>query len=116
MFDRVLIPLSGNDVAPRFDLATEVLVASFDGQGAGDQRTIVLASASADELCRLVLAENVGTVVCGAIEEEYFQYLLWKKVRVFDWVIGPYERALAGLRDDRLQAGDVLFGSADGKQ
>lgn len=113
MIDRVLIPLSGNDVSPRFDLATEVLVASFYNSGADDQRTIVLSHASADELCRLVLAENVGTVVCGAIEDEYYRYLVWKKVRVVDWVIGPYERALAGLRDNRLQAGDILFAPTD---
>ena len=115
MVDRVLIPLSGSDVAPRFDLATEVLVASLGERGVDDQRTIVLSRASADELCRLVLAENVRTVVCGAIEDEYYQYLVWKKVRVLDWVIGPYERALAGLRDNRLQAGDVLFVPTDGK-
>jgi hypothetical protein len=115
MIDRVLIPLSGSDVAPRFDLATEVLIASFGERGADDQRTIVLSHASADELCRLVLAENVRTVVCGAIEEEYYQYLEWKKVRILDWVIGPYERALASLRENRLQAGDVLFAPTDEK-
>ena len=109
MATKVLIPLHGNDVAPRFDFATEALVAVIGG---GDElleeRTIVLPHASSDELCHLVVAENVKTVICGGIEEEYFQYLTWKKVEVLDSVIGPSERALELWRQKDLRAGDIL--------
>lgn len=108
MASKVLIPLCDGDVAPRFDLATEALVARLSDGTVLEERTVVLPHASADELCRLVLTEGVSTVVCGGIEEEYFQYLGWKKTRVIDAVIGNARRALAQLADGRLQPGQVL--------
>jgi predicted Fe-Mo cluster-binding NifX family protein len=88
---RVLIPLVGDDVAPRFDLAPEALIAVVDpNNGATVEKSIVLARASAETLCRLIMAERIDVVVCCGIEEEYYQYLSWKKIRVIDSVMGSY--------------------------
>jgi hypothetical protein len=109
MIEKVLIPLLEDDVAPRFDLATDALVIAFGPAGeALEERTVVLAHASADELCKLILTEHVGAVICGGIEDEYYQYLSWKKVRVIDSVIGPARAALARLRDGTLTPATVL--------
>ncbi|MGB9615925.1 MAG: NifB/NifX family molybdenum-iron cluster-binding protein [Desulfomonilaceae bacterium] len=106
---KVLIPLSGDDVAPRFDLAPEVVVATLDDEGALlDERAIVLPSASAEMLCRLILDEKTDVVICGGIDDEYFQYLTWKKVEVIDSVIGPYNEALRRLAAHALAPGDVI--------
>lgn len=109
MGGKLLITLRENDVAPRFDLTTEVLLDS--GGPAGDatgRKTLVLPRASAEELCHLILAEEVRTVVCGAIEEEYYQYLTWKKIAVIDSVMGPWEKALERYMEGCLQPGDIL--------
>lgn len=109
MIEKVLIPLHEDHVAPRFDLVTDALLVAYGPTGdVLEERTVVLAHASADELCKLILTENVRVVVCGGIEEEYFQYLSWKKVRVVDSVIGPARAALARLRDGELRPADVL--------
>jgi len=110
LLKKVLIPLYGDDVAPRFDLAPEVLIALLDEEGrVTDERTIVLPKASAEALCRLILDEKVETVVCGGIEDEYYQYLTWKKVRVLDSVIGDYGAVLRRLGEGSLREGDVLM-------
>jgi hypothetical protein len=106
MGNKVLITIHADHVAPRFDLATEVLIVSVGSDGnLEDQRTIVLPQSSPEDLCNLILAENVGYVFCGGIEEEYYQYLIWKKVNVIDSMMGPYgpvlERiAQGGLHQD----------------
>ena len=106
---KILLTLSESDVAPRFDLTTEVLIASLREDGSGDKtRTVVLAHASAEDLCQLILNEGINVVVCGGIEEEYFDYLTWKKVRVLDSVMGPWERALDALRAGDLKPGTIL--------
>uniref|UniRef100_A0A7C4ESN7 Dinitrogenase iron-molybdenum cofactor biosynthesis protein n=1 Tax=Desulfomonile tiedjei TaxID=2358 RepID=A0A7C4ESN7_9BACT len=106
---KVLIPLSGDDVAPRFDLAPEVVVVTLDDDGAVlDERAIVLPSASAEILCRLILDEKTDVVVCGGIDDEYFQYLTWKKVKVIDSVIGRYDEVLRRLAAHALAPGDVI--------
>ena len=108
---KILIALYGNDVAPRFDLATEVLIAVLAADGSlVDEKTVVLPQSSAEQLCHMSLTEGVQVVICGAIEDEYYQYLSWKKVQVLDSVIGPYDRVLARLRKGVLQSGDILFG------
>ena len=109
MTRKILITLNENDVAPRFDLATEVLIATLPEQGAVEQKTLVLAHPSAEDLCQLILNEDIRVVVCGGIEEEFYEYLTWKKVRVLDCVMGPWEHALERLRERQLKPGAVLF-------
>lgn len=104
------MPLLGESIAPRFDLAVEVLIAEADATGAliGEPRIVLLPGPSADALCALILKEGVGLVVCGAIEESHFQYLSWKKIKVIDRVIGPWQQALARALANRLKAGEIL--------
>lgn len=107
---KILITISEDHVAPRFDLATEVLVLSLDSEGnIQDRRTMVLPQASPEDLCHLILTEGAGIVICGGIEEEYYQYLQWKKVKVMDSVMGPYTGALDKLAHGPLgQESDLL--------
>lgn len=106
---KVLIPLLENNVAPRFDLAAEVLIAVLDGRGTiRDRKLLIMPQASAEKLCQLILTEAVGTVICGGIEEEHYDYLTWKQVKVIDDVIGSGQAALQQLGRSRLQSGDVL--------
>lgn len=105
----VLVALLGDSVAPRFDLATEVLIAhARDGHLAGEPRVVLLPGPSADELCSLVLAERVGCVVCGGIEDVHYQYLTWKNVQVVDRVIGNWHGVLRRLLSHELRPGMVV--------
>ncbi len=107
---KILIPLYRDEVAPRFDLATEALIVSVseDGTPAGRQN-LILPHASADELCDLVLSREVDTVICGGIEEEttticagsaWMSWTPWRERR------GALDSFFAG----RLKSGDMLFG------
>ncbi len=110
MTKKILIPLRENDVAPRFDLAAEVMFITLDPGGRIlGSKTLVLPHASAEDLCHLILTEDVDTVVCGGIEDEYYQYLTWKKVNILDSVMGPWENALEQLRLGSLKPGAILF-------
>jgi predicted Fe-Mo cluster-binding NifX family protein len=110
MIRKILITIWHDDVAPRFDLASEVLVAAVnEGGKIEDKKTLVLPSISAEDLCQLILSEGIDIVICGGIEKELFQYLNWKKVQVFDSVIGPFEKALELARMDKLEQGAILF-------
>ncbi len=109
MSTKILIPLYENDVAPRFDLATEVLIISGVGNAdSRDQRLVVLPRASADQLCHLIITEGIQTVICSGIEDDYFQYLTWKRIEVIDSVIGSSKAALKRFVDGTLKPGDVL--------
>lgn len=109
MKQKILIPLYVDQVAPRFDLATEVLIVSMaDDDRPIEKKTVVLPRASAEQLCHLVLLEKIGTVVCGGIEDEYYQYLKWKNVNVLDSVIASYKDVIKRLELGTLQSGDII--------
>ena len=109
MSTKILIPLYENEVAPRFDLATEVLIVSEIGKtGSGDKRMMVLPRASADQLCHLIITEGIKTVICSGIEDDYYQYLTWKRIEVIDSVVGPSQSALKRYVEGTLKPGDIL--------
>lgn len=107
--NKVLICLHGIDVTPRFDLTTEVFIATVgEGGAVREERTLVLPQASVEKLCHMILTEGVQTVICGGIEDEYYQYLVWKRIRVVDSVIGPCDRVLERLCRGTLESGQIV--------
>lgn len=107
---RILIPLRGDEIAPRFDLAPEVVIAALEDNGTiVEQRLLVMAQPSQEALCELILREKVDIVVCCGIEEEFYQYLTWKKVRVIDSVVGSCEKILDSFRSGDLAPGVILM-------
>jgi predicted Fe-Mo cluster-binding NifX family protein len=111
MIKKILIPIAGDDVAHRFDLATEVLVIIVSSKNSEieEERTIVLPRASAEKLCHLILTEHIHVVICGAIEDEFYQFLRWKQVTVFDAVIATWQDAFDAFLKNSLRSGDILY-------
>lgn len=106
---KILIPIFGNDISPRFDLTAEVYIVTIDAAGRyQEERIVVLPQISAEHLCHLILTENVSVVICGGIEDEYYQYLRWKRITVYDSVIGPWNAAVSRYLDNTLHSGDIL--------
>lgn len=109
MSRKILVPLHENNVAPRFDLATEALIVSDGGKASlRDKRMVVLPRASADQLCHLIVTEGIHTVICSGIEDDYFQYLTWKRIEVIDSVIGSSQSALTRFVEGTLKPGQIL--------
>lgn len=109
MIHKITIPLYHEEVAPRFDLATEVLIILLSkGNIIEEKKTIVLPRSSADDLCHLLLAERINTLICGAIEEEYYQFLKWKKIDIYDSIAGKWATAFSRWKKNKLNSGDIL--------
>jgi predicted Fe-Mo cluster-binding NifX family protein len=108
---KIMITTCGDFVSPRFDLSTEVIIATYyDQQLMEEPRSLIFSKVSAEILCELALKENVAIVVCGGIEEQHYQFLTWKKISVIDAVIGPYADVLQLVVDKELMPGTILPG------
>jgi len=108
MLQRILIPVTGDFVAYRFDLATEIQIITTSNNIIEESKAIVLPYASTEKLCHLIITENAKVVICGGIEDDYYQYLTWKRIQVFDSVIGKWETALDFFIRAILVSGDIL--------
>ena len=108
---RVLITVQDHQVSFRFDMTLEVIIAEKDDVGRIlDEKYFLLSGSSAEELCNVIQNENVHEVICGGIEDEYYQYLSWKKVTVFCNIIGSVESCLEAWRRGVLVE-DTIFNS-----
>ncbi len=106
---KITITVHQNHIAPRFDLTTEVLIILISNNSViEEKKSIVLPRSSADELCHLLLSENINTLICGGIEEEYYQFLKWKKINIFDSVAGNWTAAFKNWQENTLTSGDIL--------
>lgn len=107
--NKTAIPIFGKDIAPRFDLATEITILFTKGHSEiQDKKTILLPRSSAEELCHILLSENINTLICGAIENEYYEFLKWKKIEVIDAVAGDWSQAFILWQTNQLAPGDIL--------
>lgn len=108
---KIMITTRGDFVSPRFDMSSEVIIATFyDQQLLEEPHTLVLSNVSGELLCDLALKEDVDFVVCGGIESEHYDFLTWKKITVYDSVIGPHADVLKLAMDNGLKAGSILAG------
>jgi hypothetical protein len=101
----------GDFISPRFDMSSEVIIATcYDQQLLEDPHSLILSNVSAELICDLVLKEKISVVVCGGLEEEHYQFLIWKKIMVFDSVIGPHAEVLKLVMGNALKSGTILPG------
>lgn len=106
---KILITVRGDFVSPRFDMSSEVIIANcYDCQLLEEPRSLILSNVSAEVICDLVLRENIKVVVCGGIEEQHYQFLIWKDISVFDSVIGPHAKALELVLNNTLTPNTIV--------
>ena len=111
---KILITVADSEIAPRFDLTTEVVIGVSDGGALRDEpRTLLLPGSNAQALCDLIVRERIDALICGAIEENYYHFLTWKKIKVFDFIIGAHAEALRLLVECGLEPGTVLSSVRD---
>lgn len=112
---KLLIPIQGDIIAPRFDLATEILVAHFaDGHLIGEPKIMIMERPSEESLCQMAVEENITDFVCGGIEEVHYKFLVWKKVNALDRVIGGWRIAVEKVIDGTLAVGAIVHEKNDG--
>lgn len=111
--EKVMIPLMNNDVAPRFDLATDVLIVNIAREtyamGKVVEKVVVLDNPSSEAMCRLALSEDVTAVICAGIEGEYYDFLEWKGAKVLDDICGPVDTILEAYLAGSLTPGACFY-------
>lgn len=108
MLQKILIPIDDDFIAPRFDLAAEIQIITTSNEVIEEIKTIVVPQVSAEKLCHLIITEGARILICGGIENEYHHYLTWKRIQIFDSIIGKWKEALEFLMKGVLKPGDIL--------
>jgi len=111
--EKILIPLFENQLAPRFDLASEALIVSIFREtsvmGRVEEKVVVVETPSAEGMCRLAVKEHVQTVICAGIEKEFFDFLEWKRIHVLDDICGQVDTILEAFLGGKLASGQSYY-------
>lgn len=106
---KLLITVQENDIAPRFDQTTEIIIADYTRTRLkGQPRHIILPRKSSEDLCDLIVKEGISCVICGGLEDNFHKFFIWKKINVIDSVIGSYAEAMSKAKNGRLASGLIL--------
>ena len=122
----ILITLDGNNIAFRFDFCTEIWMGQINENQKGNKsknqknekknqyqakitgEILILPKSSPEYICQLIIDKKIDILICGGIEDEYYDYLKWKKVTIYDSVIGSYNEALQNLIRGRLKSNKIF--------
>jgi predicted Fe-Mo cluster-binding NifX family protein len=117
----VAVPVYGNEVAPRFGEATELVVAqAYEGR-IHSIRRVSLGTQGTEQIYSLVVSLRPHAVICGGIRRSLQRLLEREHIAVFWGVIGRAEDALnlylAGrLRPDQFVRPGRRGGRACGRR
>ena len=111
--EKILIPLIDNELAPRFDIALEVLIVSVtretSAMGKINERIVILDTPSGEAMYRMVMSENIKTIICAGMENEIFEFLQRKRITIIDNVCGPVDAVLEAYLMGTLSSGQSYF-------
>jgi predicted Fe-Mo cluster-binding NifX family protein len=111
---KILITVQDHNVAPRFDLTTEIIIYEYtETRPKGEPRYIILPRKSTEDLCDLIVKEGVTCVICGGIEDNLHKFFVWKKIKVIDSIIGSHAQALERAIAGQLHPGCILPSATD---
>ena len=108
---RVAMPRFGEQVAPCFGYAATITIFTIARGKVIDEVDFCLQSNDILDRFRLLRDQQVGTLICGGLEESLEDLLQANDVRVISWVSGRVDTLLKCFLRGELVAGTSCLGS-----
>jgi predicted Fe-Mo cluster-binding NifX family protein len=107
---RVAMPRFGEQVAPCFGYAATITIFTIGKHKVLDEVDFCLQSNDILDRFRLLRDQQVGTLICGGLEESLKDLLQANDVRVISWVSGRVDALLECFLRGELVAGAACLG------
>jgi predicted Fe-Mo cluster-binding NifX family protein len=91
---RVAIPHMGDWVAPCFEYSATIAVFTIEDGNVTDRIDFPLRSREPFDRVRLIRDQQVGTIICGGVQEIYENSLRASGTKVISWVSGTVDDLL----------------------
>lgn len=110
---KVAIPRFGELIAPCFGHSATICVFTIRRGKVMDQIDFCLQSTDILDRVRLLRDQQVGTLICGGLEERLEDILEMNGVRVISWVSGRVDDLLDSFLRGELVGRSGVIGSGD---
>jgi predicted Fe-Mo cluster-binding NifX family protein len=91
---KVAIPRMGESVAPCFEYSATIAIFTIDSGVVTDQIDFALRSRDPFDRVRLLRDQEVDTIICGGVQENYADSVRGSGIRVISWVSGSVDDLL----------------------
>ncbi|HDQ41439.1 MAG TPA: hypothetical protein ENN39_10495 [Desulfonatronum sp.] len=105
MVNRFALCLFRNRIAPRYDRAETILLVFVTAQKDLHREVVPVGRMKPQEICNVLVDQNVRTLICGGVTEECRARLDQAGITILDNVMGSAEGVIAVYLDGRLVSG-----------
>jgi predicted Fe-Mo cluster-binding NifX family protein len=106
---KVAIPRMGEYVAPCFEYSATIAIFTIEN-GVTDQIDFALRSRDPFDRVRLLRDQEVDTIICGGVQENYADSVRGSGIRVISWVSGSVDELLELYLRGQLVPGNEATG------
>lgn len=99
---RVAIPIWAGRVSPVMDAARRLLIIDIDEGRANGRNILEVDKGPLQVKAEYFRAQGIDCLLCGAVSNEFLEYLNRSGVEVHPWLSGPINEVLSAYLQERL--------------
>lgn len=105
---KMAIPVFHTKISPRFDETQGFVLLETENAGVVAREKLATKGWSVIEKMKQLVELEIDTLICGGIDRASLQYLSFNGVKVYSWVTGEVDDAVACFLDNRMKPGIIL--------
>jgi len=105
---KTAIPVFHTKISPRFDETQGFVLLETENASVVARENLATKGWSVIEKMKQLVELGIDTLICGGIDRASLQYLSFNGVKVYSWVTGEVDDAVACFLDNRMKPGIIL--------
>ena len=105
---KLAIPVFNSKISPRFDHTQGFVLIETEGASIVSKEQIATPGWSVTAKMKQLVDLGINTLICGGIDRASMQYLSFNRVKIYSWVTGDVDDAVACFLDNRMRPGIIL--------
>jgi len=105
---KIAIPVFHTKISPRFDQTQGFVLLETENGSVIAREKLTTKGWSVIAKMKQLVDLSVDTLICGGIDRASLQYLSFNGVKIYSWVTGEINDAVACFLDNRMKPGIIL--------
>jgi len=105
---KIAIPVFHTKISPRFDQTQGFILIETEGNRVTAKEQMATPGWSVTAKMKQLVNMGIDTLICGGIDRASMQYLSFNSIKIYSWVTGEVDDALACFLDNRMRPGIIL--------
>ena len=105
---KLAISVFHSKISPRFDQTQEFVLIETEGSSVVSKEQMATAGWAVTAKMKQLVNMGIDTLICGGIDRASMQYLSFNSIKIYSWVTGEVDDAVACFLNNRMRPGIIL--------